>query len=77
MTQTSLKQKSCSYDSLQSINDKVNQQEFFKVALYNNLKIKIIRHRVIGDGCIWEGISPINAFRVNQSLFYQVLNAGQ
>ena len=77
MTQTSLKQKSYSYDSLQSINDKVNQQEFFKVALYNNLKTKIIRHRVIGDGCIWEGISPINASRVNQSLFYQVLNAGQ
>ena len=29
----------------------------FEVAIYNNLKIKIIRHRVIGDGCICEGIS--------------------
>ena len=56
MNQTSLKRKSYSYDSVRSINDKVNQPELLKVAIYNNLKIKITRHRVIGDGCIWEGI---------------------
>ena len=66
MNQTSLKEKSYSYDSLQSINDKVNQPELLKVAMYNNLKVKITRHRVVGDGCIWEGISP-NACRVSQS----------
>ena len=49
----------------------------FEVAIYNNLKIKIIRHRVIGDGCICEGISPMNTCRVSQSVFYQVLNTGQ
>ena len=53
MNQTSLKEKPYSYDSLQSINDKVNQPELLKVAMYNNLKVKITRHRVIGDGCIW------------------------
>ena len=32
-------------------------------------------HRVVGDGCIWEGISPMNSCLVSQSVFYQVLNA--
>ena len=36
--------------SVQSINDKVKWPERLKVAIYNNLKIKITRHRVIGDG---------------------------
>ena len=52
--------------SVQSINDKVNWTELLKVAIYNNLKIKITRHRVIGDECIWEGILPINACRVSK-----------
>ena len=39
-----------------------------KVAIYNNLKIKIICHRVIGNGCIWEEISPMNACRQSQSV---------
>ena len=34
----------------------------------NNIKIKIT-HKVVGDECIWEGISLMNA------VFYQVLNA--
>ena len=68
MNQTSLKEKSYSCDSLQSINDKVNQPELLKVAIYNNLKIKITRNRVVGDGCIWEEISPMNTFRVSQSV---------
>ena len=40
----------------------------------NNIQIKII-HRVVGDGCIWEGLSLINACWVSQSVFYEVLNA--
>ena len=76
MNQTSLKEKSYSYDSLQSINDKVNQPELLKVAIYNNLKVKITHHRVIGDGCIWEGISP-ECLQSQSVVFYQVLNAGQ
>ena len=40
----------------------------------NNIKIKIT-HRVVGDGCIWEGISLMNACWVSQSVFYEVLNA--
>ena len=39
-----------------------------KVAIYNNLKIKIICHRVIRNGCIWEGISLMNACRQSQSV---------
>ena len=35
----------------------------------------ITHHRVIGDGCIWGGISLMNDCRVSQSVFYQVLNA--
>ena len=30
---------------------------------------------LIGNGCIWEGISPMNACLVSQSVFYQVLDA--
>ena len=37
--------------------------------------MKITRHKLVGDGCIWEGISLINACLVSQSVFYQVLNA--
>ena len=32
-------------------------------------------HRVIGDGCIWEGILLMNVCCVNQSVIHQVLNA--
>ena len=52
--------------SVQSINDKVNWPELLKVAIYNNLKIKITRHRVIGDRCIWEEILRMNAYRVSK-----------
>ena len=45
--------------------------------MYNNLTIKINRHRVLGDGGIWEGISSMNACRVSQSVSYHVLYAGQ
>ena len=31
-------------------------------------------HRVIGDGCIWKGISLMNTCWVSQSVFYEVLN---
>ena len=41
----------------------------------NNIKIKITRHGVTEDGCIWEGISPMNPCWVSQSVFYQVWNA--
>ena len=78
MNQTSLKQKSYTYDGLESINDKVNYPELSKVAaIYNNLTIKINRYRVIGDGGIWERISSRNACKISQSVSYQVLNAGQ
>ena len=47
-------------------------------SLYTITKIKIIRHRVIGDGCIWEVISITHeSCGVSQSVFYHVLNAGQ
>ena len=41
-----------------------------------NLTIKTNCHRVIGDGCIWEGISShecLQSQSVSQSVFYQVL----
>ena len=47
----------------------------FPVESTSKVKIKITHHRVIGDGCIWEGISLINACWVSQSVFYQVLQA--
>ena len=47
MNQTSLKQKSSYHDSLQSINDKVNFPKLLKLALYNNLKVKIARNRAL------------------------------
>ena len=37
--------------------------------------MKITHHKFVGDGCIWEGISLMNACRVSQSVLYQVLNA--
>ena len=37
-------------------------------------KIIITHHRVVGDGCIWEGISLINACWVSQLVLCQVLN---
>ena len=27
----------------------------------NHIKIKTTHHRVMDNGCIWEGISPMNA----------------
>ena len=72
MKKTSLKQKSYTYDSLESINDKVNYLELLKVAaIYNNLTIKINRHRFIGDGSIWEAIST-NACRISQSVSHHI-----
>ena len=35
----------------------------------------LVMEDVMGNGCIWEGIYMMNAFRVSQSLFCQVLNA--
>ena len=40
----------------------------------NDMKIKITRHRVTENECIWKGVSLINACWVNQWVFYQVLN---
>ena len=40
-----------------------------------HIKIKITRHRVMEDACIWEGISLMNVCWVSQSVFYQILNA--
>ena len=39
------------------------------------MKIKMTCHRIIGDGCIWEGISLMNARCVSHSVIHQVLNA--
>ena len=46
----------------------------FPVESTNNIKINIIHHRVIGDGCICQGISHMNTCWVSQSVFYQFLN---
>ena len=37
-------------------------------------KIIITHHKVVGDGCIWEGISLMNACWVSQLVPCQVLN---
>ena len=37
-------------------------------------KMIITHHRVVGDGCIWEGMSLINACWVSQLVLCQVLN---
>ena len=42
---------------------------------YKWQKMKITHHKFVGDGCIGEGISLMNACRVSQSVLYQVLNA--
>ena len=34
----------------------------YPVECTNNIKTKITYHRVIGDGCIWGGISLMNAW---------------
>ena len=39
----------------------------------NQVKTKITRHRVMGNGCIWERISLMNPCGVSQSVFYQFL----
>ena len=38
------------------------------------MKIKIT-HRIVGDGCIWKGISLMNVCWVSQLVFHKVLNA--
>ena len=43
----------------------------------NIIKIKVTRHKVIGDGCIWEGISLMSTCWVSQSVFHQVLKGSQ
>ena len=43
----------------------------------NNIKIKGIRHRVTGDGCIGEGTSVINTSWVSQLVLHQVLKCSQ
>ena len=48
---------------------------YFLLKVQNNIKIKVTRHRVIGDGWIWEGISLMNPSWVSQSVIEQVLNA--
>ena len=48
---------------------------YFLLKVQNNIKIKVTRHRVIGDGWIWEGISLMNPCWVSQSVIEQVLNA--
>ena len=52
-----------------------HKRTLFPVESKKKKKIKIACHRVIGDGCIWEGISLTNACLVSQLVFYQVLNA--
>ena len=69
MNQTSLKHKSYSlYDSRCELSRTFESK--------NHINIKTNRHRVMENGCIWEGISLMNACWVNPSaLLYQVLNA--
>ena len=35
-------------------------RNLFPAESANNIKIKITHHRVIEDGCLWEGISLMN-----------------
>ena len=59
VNQTSLKHKSYSlYDS--------ELARIFEST--NNIKIKITRHILMEDECIWEGISFMNACWVSQSV---------
>ena len=46
----------------------------FPVENRNNVKIKITHHRVIGEGCIWEGMS-LNTCWLSQSVLYQIFCA--
>ena len=46
---------------------------YFLLKVQNDIKIKVTRHRVIGDGWIWEGISLMNPCWVGQSVIEQVL----
>ena len=71
MNQTSLKHKSYSlYDSRCELSRTFESK--------NHINIKTNRHRVMENGCIWEGISLMNVWWVSQSaVFYQVLNPVQ
>ena len=75
MNQTSLKHKSYSlYDSRCELSRTFESK--------NHINIKTNRHRVMENGCIWEGISLNECFCllswISQSaVFYQVLNAVQ
>ena len=71
MNQTSLKHKSYSlYDSRCELSRTFESK--------NHINIKTNRHRVMENGCIWEGILLMNICWVSQSaVFCQVLNAVQ
>ena len=53
-----------------SYNDEL-ARTLFPFESRNNIKIKVTRHRFIGDGCIWEGISLKNITQVSQSVSVQ------
>ena len=51
-----------------------NQPHFisFYLGSINNILLKVTRHRVMGDGCIWEGISLMDPCSISQPVFLQV-----
>ena len=67
VNQTSLKHKTIGIRHYYDISgtDVVNWPGLLSVYT-NNVTIKITRHRIIGDGSIWEGISLVNVSRVSQ-----------
>ena len=53
----------------------MNKPELLFLLKVQITKIKITRHRVIGDEYIWEEISLMNACWVSQSVLHQYLKA--
>ena len=56
-----------------SLRRKSHSLSFIFCWKYKSHKIKNAHHIIIGEGCIWEEISLMNACWVIQSVFYQVL----
>ena len=75
MSQTTLKHNSSLYTAMVNlIHYNPIVRTLFPVESTNNIKFKKSCSRVIGDGCILDVMSFMNACFVSQSVIYQVLN---
>ena len=61
------REESCTGRYLRGLRNE-NGKHLLNLWIKHSRNTKITHHRVIGDGCIWEGISLVNVSRMNESV---------